>query len=190
VIAAWYDWRDTPDAFCGAYSLTYAATSVNGGASWQAGRPVADAFTAWSLVNSNQVPNQGDYLGLWAGGERAWLAWADGRDGDPDVYSATLDVADQPLPASRTRPLALDGPWPNPVSGPIALRVSLPTAAPARVELLDPAGRLRRSVEVVPRAAGWQWVELGNCDGLEPGLYFIRGRQGRTSATRRLAVLR
>jgi hypothetical protein len=40
-------------------------------------------------VASNIAPNQGDYLGLYGGGSVIY-AWADGRLGDPDVFSGSL----------------------------------------------------------------------------------------------------
>ncbi|HYM80774.1 MAG TPA: T9SS type A sorting domain-containing protein [Candidatus Limnocylindria bacterium] len=92
VHSLWYDFRDSPRGTCGAGSNVYMARSGDGGDTWSASRPVSDFTTLWSDVFSNLEPNQGDYLGLFADAERVYPVWADGRNGDPDVY-----VAIQPL---------------------------------------------------------------------------------------------
>src|SRR5204863_4102293 len=46
----------------------------------------------WTQVASNIAPNQGDYNGLY-GGDALALAFADGRLGDADVFTAKLGIA-------------------------------------------------------------------------------------------------
>jgi hypothetical protein len=89
VYAAWYDWRDSPSD-CSGSSNTYITRSTDGGATWAANVRITDMSTAWSFVTSNLAPNQGDYLGTY-GGDTFDVVWADGRSGDPDVYSVALD---------------------------------------------------------------------------------------------------
>jgi hypothetical protein len=190
VVTAWYDWRDAADGLCAGGSGTYLAVSSDGGRVWGASRPVADAVTPWSEVGSNQLPNQGDYIGLFVSADTAHVAWADGRNGDPDAYSASVGLEDVPRPAQRGPALALDGPWPNPTSTALTLRVSLASPRPAAVSLLDSFGRRCRRAVLTPRAAGWQWVDLGTCDGLAPGLYFIQVSQDGRSASRKVVILR
>jgi hypothetical protein len=87
-IVVWYDWHYSPAANCGGVSDVSMARSDVGGANWtQVGR-VTDAQTFWSNIATNIAPNQGDYITLHANENGAYVAWADGRNGDPDVYTA------------------------------------------------------------------------------------------------------
>ncbi len=189
VVVSWYDWRQTPDPFCGGWSLTAAAVSSDGGETWGPSSTIADAFSRWSQVLSNQTPNQGDYLGLWVAGDSAWVAWADGRSGDPDAFAAVFPLIDHPAPQVPSRPLVWDGPWPHPVSGPITMRLWLPDARATTVDLLDASGRRCRTLRLVPRGPGWQWVDLATA-GLRPGLYFVHAVQGGGEASRKIVLLR
>ena len=86
----WYDWRDAATN-CGGSSHIYISRSINGGASWVASQKVTTATTAWTTTASNIAPNQGDYQGIY-GGSLLALAWADGRLGDADVFTARVDL--------------------------------------------------------------------------------------------------
>jgi hypothetical protein len=59
---------------------------------------VTDRGTDWSATNAILTPNQGDYVTLVASGTAIVAAWADGRDGSPDAYMASADVAGVPPP--------------------------------------------------------------------------------------------
>jgi hypothetical protein len=89
VYATWYDWRDSPTD-CSGSSNTYLTRSTDGGATWAPNLRITDMTSAWSFVSSNLAPNEGDYLGTY-GGSTLDVVWADGRSGDPDVYSVALD---------------------------------------------------------------------------------------------------
>jgi hypothetical protein len=94
--------------------------------------------------------------------------------------------ADVPGEASLT--FALDPVRPNPSrGGALTVRFSLPTAAPARLELLDVAGRRIASREV---DSGQHTLDLGVGQHLAPGLYLVRLTQGVNTRTARVAVLR
>lgn len=86
VYSAWYDFRDSPGSTGGAASNTYLARSDDGGTTWNAAAAVSSAPTAWTSVNSNLQPNQGDYLGLFGYDHGVLTCWSDGRDGDPNAY--------------------------------------------------------------------------------------------------------
>jgi Bacterial pre-peptidase C-terminal domain len=92
VYAEWYDWRDSPPSTCGGVSNTYLSRSANGGAVFTSFGAITDVQTAWTSVASNIAPNQGDYLGLFANGNGVYPAWADGRNGNPDVYAVPLGL--------------------------------------------------------------------------------------------------
>jgi len=91
---AWYDWRDGDPEGCGAASTLYMTRSDDGGDSWTSLGPVGEVPTVWSAFTGNLVPNMGDYLSLWVDGRGVFPCWADGRNGDPDVFLAMT-----PLPS-------------------------------------------------------------------------------------------
>jgi len=88
VYASWYDWRDGPGSVCGGASMMYLSRSGDGGVTWPEGSPVSDNFTSWTSVSSNIAPNQGDYTALFANQNSVYVAWSDGRNGDPDAFMA------------------------------------------------------------------------------------------------------
>lgn len=190
VALSWYDWRDAPDIFCNALSLTYLATSADGGVSWGANRAIADTPSPWSQVSSNLAPNQGDYLGLFANGDNLYLAWADGRNGDPDAYAAVHSLALDPAPPPLTPALLLDRAWPNPTRGTLLVRFELPRAGRATLTLHDLAGREWRRVELSASGAGWQTADLEPGSRIPPGLYFIHLVQGGDAASRKVVLVR
>src|SRR5439155_26200655 len=75
--------------------------SEDGGTTWhELSSPVTDQRTAWSHVATNIQPNQGDYLGLFANGDAVYPVWADGRDGNPNVYTDRLPLQLTPVEAA------------------------------------------------------------------------------------------
>jgi hypothetical protein len=93
------------------------------------------------------------------------------------------------LPAGEAPlPFALDAVRPNPShGGALTVRFSLPTDAPARLELLDVAGRRVASSDV---GMGQHTLDLGTGQHLAPGLYLVRLTQGANTRTTRVAMLR
>jgi hypothetical protein len=92
----WYDWRDSP-ATCGGRSHVYLARSDDAGATWASLGPVTTAQSDWTNGVSNIAPNQGDYLALYANNTGVYNAWADARNGDPDVYVSVWTLAFTPV---------------------------------------------------------------------------------------------
>ena len=77
---------------------------------------------------------------------------------------------------------------PNPASRELHVRVSLPDAAPSRLELLDLAGRRLRAREL--SGAGEQTVRFQDLEHVPPGVYLLRLSQGRESRFARFAITR
>ncbi len=100
VYCLWYDWRDSPAGTCGGVSNVYLSRSADGGGTWAPVGLVSDAQTAWTNVASNIIPNQGDYVALFADGTNVYTAWADGRNGNPDVYGAIISLVTTPVQVS------------------------------------------------------------------------------------------
>ncbi len=92
VYALWYDFSDAPLASDGGQSQAYMARSDDGGATWASLGPVSDRFVNWSGVNSNIIPNQGDYAALFANATQVIPCWTDGRVGTPDIWAAPFAV--------------------------------------------------------------------------------------------------
>jgi hypothetical protein len=85
----------------------------------------------------------------------------------------------------------LEGVRPNPSHGErLIVAFTLPSAAPARIELVDVNGRRVVEREVGSLGAGPHALDLGEGLHLAPGLYLVRLTQGTTSRTTRVAVLR
>jgi hypothetical protein len=86
--------------------------------------------------------------------------------------------------------LSLTGPRPNPAMGKdLRIHFSLATAEPARLELLDVAGRLVLAREVGSLGAGQHVVQLGDGARVPPGVYMLRLIQGQNIRRARAAVL-
>ena len=85
--------------------------------------------------------------------------------------------------------LALDGLRPNPSrGGDLVVHFTLSSAEPARIEVLDPAGRRWRSRDV-SLTPGAHAIDLRPGPRLPPGLYLVRLKQGGVVRVTRAAVL-
>ena len=85
---------------------------------------------------------------------------------------------------------AIEGISPNPaLSGRMTVRCTLPSTAPATVELLDIAGR-RLASRALAGVAGPQSVSLGDDVPIAPGFYWVRLRQLASETAVRAVVLR
>jgi hypothetical protein len=105
-------------------------------------------------------------------------------DGDVEAFAGetwvTTDVA----------AFALAGARPNPATGGrLAVDFVLPTAEPARIELLDIGGRHVVDREVGSLGVGRHSVDLSGHERLRPAVYLLRLSQGSRTCTTRVAVL-
>ena len=92
----WYDWRESA-SICGGGSNICLSRSDDYGVTWTAVGSLSATRTDWTSVGSNIMPNQGDYLALFANHLNLYAAWADGRNGDPDIYAATVPLLTTPV---------------------------------------------------------------------------------------------
>ncbi|MEK7329823.1 MAG: FlgD immunoglobulin-like domain containing protein, partial [Candidatus Eisenbacteria bacterium] len=88
---SWFDWRDDG---CGGKSYQYLSRSSDGGATWGDNQHFSDVQNDWTSIslNSNLAPDMGDYSHMYADARYLRPAWADGRGGSPDVYTARIDT--------------------------------------------------------------------------------------------------
>ncbi len=90
----------------------------------------------------------------------------------------------------RAHELALAGARPNPVLSDLTVAFSLPDGQPARLELMDLAGRRIIARDLGALGAGSHVVNLGPSRELAPGVYLLRLTQGARSLVTRAAVMR
>jgi len=108
--------------------------------------------------------------------------------GNLSPYVLVPSEAQLAVPTGDTE-LALDGVLPNPSTGEhLTVHLSLPSTAPAMLELLDTTGR-RLASRRLEGVAGRQTVALDPDRGLAPGLYWIRLRYAGQEKSTRAVVM-
>jgi hypothetical protein len=113
------------------------------------------------------------------------LAYADA--GSQRVGGAVTIVVPRTGPDAS---FALANAGANPSASGLTVTISLPDAAPARLEVHDVAGRRVVSREVGGLGAGRHTVEMGEARSLSPGLYLVRLVRGAEFRATRVAVVR
>jgi len=86
--------------------------------------------------------------------------------------------------------LALEGLRPNPAPGEFAVAFTLPSAAPATLELMDVSGRRVIAREVGALGPGHRLLRLGEGARVSPGVYWLRLTQSGRTLTARGVVVR
>ena len=86
---------ETPDFLNGNGTGTslvdiYSATSTDGGASFGTPLRITEVTTDWGATASNIIPNFGDYIFHVSTASKDLITWADGRNGVPDAFYATV----------------------------------------------------------------------------------------------------
>ena len=157
------------------------ALSRDGGANWQTlARGVTDTTWTWNVTGPHTA--------------QARIRIADpavpGRTAASDSNFAILPAALLGAGAPSPTGLALRGAWPNPAHGTARVWLTLAGAAPARLELLDLAGRRVRTVDLGGLGAGLHRVDLAETGSLPTGLYLIRLSQADRQATGKLVITR
>ncbi|OGU10466.1 MAG: hypothetical protein A2W29_04550 [Gemmatimonadetes bacterium RBG_16_66_8] len=103
-----------------------------------------------------------------------------------DIGRNTADVPGSTPWAFRLEPVR-----PNPTTGQnIVVHFVLPSAAPARLEMVDVAGRIVSTQEVGALGAGPHAVNLEGARRLRPGMYLVRLSQGVVRKTTRAVIIR
>ncbi|MCC6653397.1 MAG: hypothetical protein IT348_19755, partial [Candidatus Eisenbacteria bacterium] len=85
---------------------------------------------------------------------------------------------------------AFAGSWPNPSVGELRVAFSLSGGAPARLELLDIAGRHVRAWDFSGAGAGSHVRTLADARGVAPGVYVLRLTEGAVQSNRRVTIMR
>ena len=108
------------------------------------------------------------------GGEFGGETWVD--------VPATIEV-DPPALS-----FALDRVLPNPVVDRFAVTLSLPDAAPTRLDVFDLAGRRIATRDVGSLGSGRHVIEMGRAGDYRPGIYFLRLSRSDRSLTGRVVI--
>ena len=101
---------------------------------------------------------------------------------------ATTDVGD-----SNEGPhvLSIRKVGPNPATqGQLTVEFALRDGSPARLELLDVAGRVLRTRDIASPTPGGHMLEFSEAAALRPGIYFLRLRQSGSESRARVAITR
>ena len=182
-----------PTSFTAVYSsgqthLQWAANTENDLGSYRLYRGTSAGFTP-AIGNRIATQISTSYADVGPAGSYYKLGAVD-VNGNESGFAlitpgGTLDVGDDaPLV------FALAGVRPNPSRGErLSVAFTLPTAATARLELLDVSGRRVVEREVGSLGAGPHAVDLGQGTRLAPGLYLVRLTQGANTRVARVAVL-
>jgi len=84
----------------------------------------------------------------------------------------------------------IDGFRPDPAVGEVSVGFALESAAPARLELLDVAGRRVLAEEVGPLGPGQHVLRLERASSLPAGVYLLRLTQSGRVVSTRSAIVR
>ncbi len=125
-----------------------------------------------------------------AAGQTMYDLWAAHGKSRPEVMAS--DTLALPGPVAVEAPgslrLALRGAWPNPAGARVALWLTLPSAAPATLEVVDARGRSVARQEIGGLGRGTHRVEVVAGSRLGAGVYFARLRQAGEEARRKFVV--
>jgi len=113
-------------------------------------------------------------------------------------YGSETVTVHRPLPleplavrahAGTTSGLAFTRVWPLPAHGALNVAFTLPTDAPATLEIVDLAGRRLHREEIPGGAPGPRTVRIAPATALAPGVYWVRLAQDGARARARAIVL-
>ena len=99
-------------------------------------------------------------------------------------------LAGSPAGVGNSARFGIDGVKPNPTTHGFVISFMLPTGQPARLELLDLAGRRVFDRELSAPTPGAQTLSIGGEAQLVPGFYVVRLSQGARQATAKTTVIR
>jgi hypothetical protein len=131
------------------------------------------------------------FMGAVSGGAASqWQGGADESWAIDNVRVWLSSTADTPGPAAPGR-LALSAAGPNPSrDGRLRVRLTLPAADEARLDVFDTAGRRVAARDVGALGPGTHTVDAADGVRLEPGLYLLRLSHGGEVRTARAVMVR
>ena len=164
--------------------------SADGGGTWSvvARSPADDGSLAWMVPDIRT--DQARLAVVSLGSDEVNTEFADAvlAVSGALTIGATTDVGSR---ESGPHVLAIRKVSPNPAThGRLAVEFVLRDDSPARLELLDVAGRVLATRQVASPAPGGRVLEVSDAGALQPGIYFLRLRQNGAEARARVAITR
>jgi len=155
-----------------------------------AGRPNSEIVIGGSTQGLHRY---GDYL---KGSIASCTIWR-GVIADTTVYSRYTgreELFARVGPSGRgdtKQVFELAGTAPNPVRGTASVTFSLPTSAPARLQMLDVQGRVAWGMDVGNLGSGRHTIKIGS-GGVQPrpGVYWLRLSQGARAQIKKIVVIK
>lgn len=198
--SAWLTRKNSQGLFNIASEVGYTASSP-GGTEWASGNAVNHAsltfqpWAAWALNSPPSTIGVDAVVHLIADDiylDIRFDSWTSGVGGVPGGggFSYTRAVKPTTSVGSGAAAFALRGFLGNPARAESSLEFSLPDAAPARLEVLDVAGRLVARREVGSYGAGTHRVAIDELRAQPPGLLFVRLTRADRSLVARATHLR
>ena len=147
----------------------------------------ANLATSWQPVGTVNADGTGRMefvdAGVRPGGRYGYRLGV--RDGTSEFAAGEVWVT---VPVALE--LALQGPHPNPARGELWVSFSLPSYAPATLDLLDVGGRRVTAIDAGALGAGTHRLRMGTTADLAPGVYLIRLRQSGRTLIAKAAIIR
>jgi hypothetical protein len=147
----------------------------------------AEGAAAWRALDSRLPDGTGrlDYedASVRAGTRYGYRLGLPGAKGETILGETWIDVP-------KRAEFALHGANPNPAVGELWISFSLPSEAPAILELLDLGGRRVLALDAGSLGAGAHRVNLGHGSNVAPGVYVVRLRQGANTRSTKVAIIR
>jgi len=151
------------------------------------------AGTPWSAIATVLDDGSGSLRfedhSVTPGGRYGYLVVVPSERGDALGGEVWVDVPTTTgADPGATTAFALRGVQPNPVMDRLVVAFSLSSGDPARLELMDLAGRRVLERQVGSLGAGTHRLDLGGAREFAPGMYFLRLAQGSRSQTARVVI--
>lgn len=156
--------------------------SRDGGARWET---LATGLTATHFTWTVTGPPTGSATALVRIHDPAAPSRSD-QSSSPFTIATNVDVAGPGNPRCELR---LEGAFPSPTRGPLAVAFTLPDEAPATLELIDVAGRRLATRAVGALGPGRHVVPLAGPSARASGVYFIRLCHGGRRLVARAVIL-
>jgi hypothetical protein len=148
-------------------------------------RAVYGGCAPFWIMNSQNPPGLGYYTTDWDFEKAKYTGSI-----APARTALVLPSSVLGVPTPRPGRLALERITNPALGGRMALAFTLPSAASARLEVMDVTGRRVFTREVGTMGAGRHTVHVGGDTPLRSGVYFVRLSQGADGASARVTVLR
>ena len=172
------------------------AGSKNGGRTFRKPIKVTEVTTNWNrnVTATNIRPNFGDYIFHVSTPNRVMVTWADGRNGVPDVFYATIGAGElgkegAPLASLVPTPFSLKQNYPNPFNPETEITFALPEDSHVTLKLYDILGREVALLAEGDLSAGQHRINL-NAKDLPSGVYIYNLTAGNLVDTKKMILLK